>query len=358
MNILIIDDDLGDRRTIRRTLIKNGFQNEIFEAESIADAFQFSDELIDCAIVDHFLPGVNGLESVDFLRKSFPNACIIIVSGRGDDELASSVYKQGADDYIPKRLVNDQVIRQLIINAVERRRLKNQVDNDYNELKQFNSLLEKDFSFQMISMKQMTALLSAALQSEDHEKVEELLAQMEQEGSYVQGLIQSMIQYHSLREIKHPEMKQVRIESILDKLKLTFRDKIDESGAEIDYDVLPMVYGNTPLLIKLFQNLLSNSLLYCKSEPRITITAEEIDRQRVQINYTDNGVGINEELVESIFEPFVRIPFKNKYTGAGLGLSTCRKIMDIHHGSIFCESRIGQGSQFKITLNGHSTNSQ
>ena len=115
LNILIIDDDLGDRKTLKRSLMKNGFNREIFEAESIEDAVQFEGKLIDCVIVDHYLPGLKGLESVEFLRDSFPDACITLISGKGDEDLARNAYKEGADDYIPKRLINDQVIKQLLM---------------------------------------------------------------------------------------------------------------------------------------------------------------------------------------------------------------------------------------------------
>tara|TARA_B100001245_G_C22847917_1_gene407547 strand:- start:226 stop:1299 length:1074 start_codon:yes stop_codon:yes gene_type:complete len=351
LNILIIDDDLGDRKTLKRSLMKNGFNREIFEAESIEDAVQFEGKLIDCVIVDHYLPGLKGLESVEFLRDSFPDACIILISGKGDEDLARNAYKEGADDYIPKRLINDQVIKQLLINAIERRKLKMQVDRDLYELKKFNLLLEKDFSFQMISMKQMTSSLSDALINEDHDKVGELIERMEAEGAHVQGLIRSMIEYHSLRELKNPEMKKVRLEAILDKIKLHFRDEFKDANSSLEYTVLPFVEGNTYLLTKLFQNLISNSILYCKSNPKINVTAEDLDEYKVRIVVSDNGVGISDENLERIFNPFERMPFKNQYTGAGLGLATCRKIAEIHHGEITCDSEVGRGSQFKITFN-------
>ena len=351
LNILVIDDDLGDRKTLKRSLIKNGFNREIFEAESIEDAVQFEGKLVDCAVVDHYLPGLRGLESVEFLRDSFPDACIILISGKGDEELARNAYKEGADDYIPKRLINDQIIKQLMVNAIERRRLKIQLDRDLNELKKFNMLLEKDFSFQMISMKQMTSALSDALLSEDHDKVGELIESMEAEGTHVQGLIQSMIQYHALRDVINPVMKEVRVEAILDKVKLHYRDVFKDSESSLEYSILPFVEGNTSLLTKLFQNLVSNSIVYCKTKPKILVTAEELDENKVRIIFSDNGVGISEEHHERIFEPFERMPFKNQYTGAGLGLATCRKIAEIHHGEISCDSEIGRGSQFKITLN-------
>jgi signal transduction histidine kinase len=102
-------------------------------------------------------------------------------------------------------------------------------------------------------------------------------------------------------------------------------------------------------LIQLFQNLISNALKFCgASPPRIHISAVKRDKEWV-FSVRDNGIGIPEEHLGDVFELFQRL-HKDKYPGTGIGLSTCKKIVERHGGRIWVESEPGKGSTFYFTL--------
>jgi two-component system, chemotaxis family, sensor kinase Cph1 len=123
--------------------------------------------------------------------------------------------------------------------------------------------------------------------------------------------------------------------------------KILEKHATIEIGNIPPVPGNERYLRQLFFNLIGNALKFCERPPLVSIIGYRSDG-RVFIDINDNGIGMNEENIARIFEPFQRLNLKTAYEGSGIGLAICKKIMDIHHGSIRVRSEKGVGSIFTL----------
>lgn len=126
---------------------------------------------------------------------------------------------------------------------------------------------------------------------------------------------------------------------------------IMESKAEIRADALPWVNGNGTLLSRLFQNLIANAIKFRSPgmAPLIEISTEQQDSTWV-ISVKDNGIGIEKDYLESIFGLFQRLHPQDQYPGSGIGLATCKKIVELHGGRIGVESTPGKGSIFHFTL--------
>ena len=127
-------------------------------------------------------------------------------------------------------------------------------------------------------------------------------------------------------------------------------ERIKNTEAEIACDVLPEVQGDKTLLIQLYQNLICNALKYCRDKPILHLTVERGPSGLI-FGVRDNGIGIKQEYQEQIFAPFKRLHGKSEYEGTGIGLATCRKVVERHGGRIWVESAPGEGSHFKFTLN-------
>lgn len=125
--------------------------------------------------------------------------------------------------------------------------------------------------------------------------------------------------------------------------------KIQEKGALIEVDELPKIRGNEAYLTQLFLNIISNAIKFSEKQPVIKITSTESNGW-VLIKITDNGIGIAEEDIEKIFGAFNRLHPRHVYEGTGIGLAICKKIIDIHGGSISVESSLGKGTTFLISL--------
>ncbi|HEX4734943.1 MAG TPA: ATP-binding protein [Thermoleophilaceae bacterium] len=125
---------------------------------------------------------------------------------------------------------------------------------------------------------------------------------------------------------------------------------IEEAGAQIEVDPLPMVNGNPAALRQLFQNLIANAIKFVdNSAPRVRIWAAEVP-EGWRFSVRDNGIGIEPEQAERIFEMFTRLHGAERYPGTGVGLAVCKRIVDVHGGRIWVEPAPGGGSQFMFTI--------
>jgi light-regulated signal transduction histidine kinase (bacteriophytochrome) len=125
--------------------------------------------------------------------------------------------------------------------------------------------------------------------------------------------------------------------------------RISETGANITAAGLPVVQGDRVHLTQVFQNLLSNSLKYCRPDvtPRIEVSAQQ-DDSNWTITVRDNGIGFEPRHAERIFELFKRLHRENQYPGTGLGLAICRRIVERYGGQIWAEGKPGEGSAFHM----------
>lgn len=124
------------------------------------------------------------------------------------------------------------------------------------------------------------------------------------------------------------------------------------NGAEVSYERLPSVRGDTDRLMEVFENLLRNAIHHRgTAAPNIRITVERQPEQWL-FAVKDNGPGIQAPYLETIFQPFVRLQ-GNRHLGPGLGLATSRMIVERHGGRIWAESANGSGAVFRFTLPAH-----
>lgn len=127
--------------------------------------------------------------------------------------------------------------------------------------------------------------------------------------------------------------------------------EFDQVGAELKADALPVVKGSPARLQQLIGCLLSNALKYRSPEEplRIAVAAERESPVRWTISVSDNGIGVAPQYQQSIFEPFQRLHGRD-VPGVGMGLALSRRIVEVHGGRLWVESKPGQGSIFRFTL--------
>jgi signal transduction histidine kinase len=126
--------------------------------------------------------------------------------------------------------------------------------------------------------------------------------------------------------------------------------EIEKSCAIVTHDQLPTLFADNIQIIQLFQNLIGNSIKFRREEPpRVHISAEHKEKEWV-ICICDNGIGIDPKHSTSIFDIFQRLHESSKYPGNGIGLATCKKIVENHGGRIWVESSPGRGSTFKFAI--------
>jgi PAS domain S-box-containing protein len=163
-------------------------------------------------------------------------------------------------------------------------------------------------------------------------------------------LILDLLEYSRAGAVKEDtgltDMNEV-VQEVLKNLNKT----IQETQARLDVEQLPVLaHARKPQMLQLMQNLISNALKYCDAKnPEIKIGAKEEDKEWVFF-VQDNGIGIEQQHRERIFVIFQRLHNRNEYSGTGIGLSICKKIVEGHGGTIRVESTPGKGSTFYFSL--------
>lgn len=143
-------------------------------------------------------------------------------------------------------------------------------------------------------------------------------------------------------------------EDIIDLIKSALREFNDDPGLvnkivlNTLYDTL-YFYFDKLLLKQVFQNTISNAVKYSQPEPKISVTLS-VRSNTIKIVVKDNGIGIDEEDLTHLFEPFFRSKEVSQIEGNGLGLSIVKESVKLHGGEINVKSKIGSGSEFEITL--------
>ncbi len=128
--------------------------------------------------------------------------------------------------------------------------------------------------------------------------------------------------------------------------------RIDESGASVSRGPLPRVQGDKIQLVQVLQNLIGNGLKFRRGDvaPAIQISAAERGDGWWIISVRDNGIGIEPEHQQRIFDVFQRLHARNEFEGTGIGLAICKKIVEHHGGTISVASTPGAGATFSFTL--------
>ncbi|MEO0469414.1 MAG: ATP-binding protein [Bacteroidota bacterium] len=145
-------------------------------------------------------------------------------------------------------------------------------------------------------------------------------------------------------------MEPVPLQKIIKLVEKSLSSALQERNAQIRYDDLPVITGIRSQWQTLFQNLIENGVKFNRSEsPQIDIQAKESPTYWL-ISVRDNGIGIDEEYQHKIFEIFQRLYTDAEFPGTGIGLAICKRIVEAHNGSIWIESKVGEGTTFYFTI--------
>ena len=147
------------------------------------------------------------------------------------------------------------------------------------------------------------------------------------------------------------ELAPTDSDAVLEETLANLEVLIQEKDAQITHDSLPMVLADPVQLGQLFQNLVGNGLKFSKGNPQIHISAERRRSDgRWTFFVTDNGIGLDPEHAEKIFQIYQRLHSRGDYEGTGIGLAVCRKIVERHGGEIGVKSELNKGSTFHFTM--------
>jgi light-regulated signal transduction histidine kinase (bacteriophytochrome) len=164
----------------------------------------------------------------------------------------------------------------------------------------------------------------------------------------MQNLISALLEYSRV-ETRGKILAATDMHEVLDRTINNMSTKIKEVNALITNDHLPVVQADASQMVQLLQNLIGNAIKFCERPPVVHISATE-EKDQYVFTVKDNGIGIEPQYVEKIFQIFQRLHPKEEYGGTGIGLAICKRIVERHGGKIWVESKPGEGTSFIFTI--------
>jgi PAS domain S-box-containing protein len=234
-------------------------------------------------------------------------------------------------------------------DITERKRMEDELRRSNAELEQFAYVASHDLQEPLRAVAGMVQLLQRRYQGQLDARADEYIGHAVEAAARMQTLIQALLTYSRVERRNQP-IEQVDAGNCLQAALTNLEVSVRESHAIITSDALPTVYADPLQLTQLFQNLIGNGIKFRgEQEPQIHISATKL-KDAWQFSVEDNGIGIESQYFERIFLIFQRLHTRREYSGTGIGLALCKKIVERHGGRIWVESESGRGSTFHFTL--------
>lgn len=233
--------------------------------------------------------------------------------------------------------------------------------NTNKELEQYAYVASHDLQEPLRKISMFSNLLKERDKTNMHETTIDKIVLASQRMSL---LIKDLLEFSRLIN-PDTRFSHTNLEDIIASVRHDFELLIEEKNASVVTQSLPVIEAVPLQMNQLFYNLIGNALKFTESgtTPVISISASILGSSEVSIhiknplpvNYykiavSDNGIGIEEKYTKQIFEVFKRLHSRSEYSGSGIGLALCRRIVDNHNGSIYIESTVGQGTTFFVLL--------
>ena len=218
------------------------------------------------------------------------------------------------------------------------------------DLEQFAYVASHDLQEPLRAVVSYLQLLERRYAEQLDERAVRYIGHAVEGGHRMQKLINDLLTYS--RVGRHgEELTEVDFRAIFDRALTSLQIAIEESEAVVTYEEpLPTIVADATQMLQLTQNLIANAIKFRgEAAPRIHVSAERIDGAW-QFSVRDNGIGIAPEYRDRVFVLFQRLHGRDEYTGTGIGLAVCKKIVERRGGQLWVDSTEGGGSTFRFTV--------
>lgn len=257
------------------------------------------------------------------------------------------------------RMIQNELERKVNERTAELRSLNVELSRSNEELRQFAYVASHDLQEPLRKIRTFSDMLRGNLNDPDNFSI--YLSKIESSAARMSALIKDVLLFSQVTR-EGVQNDVVDVKNVIENVKNDFELLLAQKNGRIEYTELPTLRGNSLQFYQLFSNLINNSLKFSERESLIEIdctihTGDEISNAKLDatkkyycITVRDNGIGFDPAYAEQIFELFNRLHNKKDYSGTGIGLALCRKIVENHRGIIKASSVKGKGAVFFIYL--------
>lgn len=389
VRILIVEDSEDDALLMLHHIKKGNYDiqyERIETAEKMAALLR--DTSWDIVLSDYSMPHFSGLDALSLLKESGLDIPFIVISGTIGEDVAVEAMRAGAQDYIMKdnlqrllpaverelreaksrsekkrleaehRRAEQEREKLLTILAAKNEELESILYAGSHDLKSpllniqgFSGELNKDCRRMLELIKKYEPSindkqLDALIQNDIPESLQFIRTSVSQMYALLDGLLKvSRISTAN----SHPEI--LDIDQLMKDIHATLIFQIRDKQATVTIDKLPRCYGDKVQIGQVFTNLLSNALKYLSPERNGTISVTgRIENEMSVYCVQDNGIGIDPQYHQKVFELFHRLNLSDGLSGEGIGLTIAKRIVQSHNGKIWIESEEGRGCRFFVAL--------
>ena len=228
----------------------------------------------------------------------------------------------------------------------------NQLENQNIELKNFAYMASHDLKAPANSISSFAGLVKMKISTLADQDTLKFVDIIEKSAKGMSQLVSSLLEFSNLENAK-TEFSSFSVSMFFEQILNNLYSVIEQNDAKVKLmENLPdQIIGDETKLKTLFQNIINNAIKFVPEErlPNICIQYNQ-DENFHKFSIVDNGIGMEQKNIDKVFFMFQRLNASHKYSGSGIGLSTCKKIIELHKGKIEIESKINEGSTFHIYI--------
>ncbi|KCZ71447.1 PAS domain S-box [Candidatus Methanoperedens nitroreducens] len=218
------------------------------------------------------------------------------------------------------------------------------------ELEQFAYIASHDLQEPLRMVSGFTQILARRYKGKLDKSADEFIDYIVDGATRMQRMIEDLLAYSRVGTRGKP-FEPTNLEDVFSQAMVNLKIAIEENGAVVTHDPLPTVMADPTQIAQLLQNLISNAIKFRKrEEPPCVHISFKREKGEWLFSVQDNGIGISPEFMDDLFQLFQREHATSEYSGTGIGLATCKKIVERHSGRIWAESVQGRGSTFYFTI--------
>lgn len=379
ISVVIIDDDTNILELTSLILTKNGF--ETYKAAHALEGFELvATHAPELVLLDYMMPDIDGLTALQHLRTHYPATYVVMLTGKGSEEVAVELMKNGASEYIVKPFNNRNLVERLYnvlrIREIElhNKELQKQQEHLLSEIEQWNLELQKrvreksealqNAQEEIVQSEKLAALgyLSAGMAHEIRNPLNsislfiqlmrqtatepdqlEYQAKILKEVDRIDSIIRKLLDSSRRTRIISSD---VQVDHVIDSAIEAFSPQIETRKIQVDrrYHCIPApITADASELEQIFTNLFLNALDAMNRDGRLDIELLQ-EGTKVVVRVGDSGSGIPADVLPHIFDPF----FSTKSRGTGMGLPVAQRIARMYEGSMEVESSTSAGTVFRL----------
>ncbi|MGH9394418.1 MAG: sensor histidine kinase [Terriglobales bacterium] len=346
--ILAVDDTPSNLLAVEAALAELG---EVVTAASGREALRLLlDRDFAVIIMDALMPELDGFTTASLIRerpRSRLTPIIFLTALRAEDDLFQA-YELGAVDYLFKPVV-PQVLRAKVKFFLELAQSQQQLRRALAELEQFAAIASHDLKEPLRTISSYTELLARSLDGQLDERARQYLDFAGQGARRMHHLIDDLLAFARLGAPDERNLQRIETQPLAAAVFDGLHAAIEQAQAVVHCGPLPAVRADPTQFRQLLQNLVANALKFSPAPAQVSVSGE-CHGGYCCFSVRDSGIGFDMRFAERIFQPFQRLHARGEYSGTGIGLALCKKIVELHGGVIWAESAPGQGATFFFTF--------